>query len=130
MVAASGAPHVAVFVTRGDEKAFEILVKDVGGRPEPLGGALLAGEHPTEGACRVAALESGYDVYFTFRKLGETTRDGALWHLYQTSPEVELPDVFSGATPAGRLSWLKEAQASRISRDFAAGMQRLLEHRE
>lgn len=124
--------HIAVLVTRGNDAALEILVYEVASGVDVIRGPALADEHPTEGAFRLATAMSGFDVYFTFRKLTQTPRPEGLAYVYQTSPEVDLPARFEHASITSedpilrRFLWLQERDApARLPEDLRPALARL-----
>lgn len=129
--------RIVVYVTRGTGKAeatLELLVyEDEGDLATHVPfGPVLAGEHLAEAALRCATEESGYDVFFTFRRLLSIDAAEERLHFFQTSPEVELPDEFAAQRPGGapgavrRFSWLREGDvARRLAPAYGAGLARL-----
>lgn len=125
--------QVVVYVTRESDRSLELLVYETSGGKDvdmathvPVA-HLLPGEHPAEAALRCITELSGYDVFFTFRRL--MAANGS--HFYQTSPEVELPNDFHRAEPKDgstrRFYWLREADvARRLAPVYGAGLARLL----
>ena len=121
---------VRVLVTRGTDAAVEVLVHEGPSGISALYGDVLPGEHPTEAAFRVAAAGTGHDVFFTFRKLGESRVGDVVCHIYQTSPEVELPDEMSRPESAygesRRMFWIGEADArTRLGPELNAALRKL-----
>jgi ADP-ribose pyrophosphatase YjhB (NUDIX family) len=120
--------EVYVLVTRDGKAGLEVLVEDGARGLTVPHGAVREGEHATEAALRVATTATGYDVYFTFRRLAAAA-DAPRAAIYQTTPEIELPDQFerdAKIVGPARFRWLAEADArARLATALAPAFARL-----
>ena len=106
--------RVVVCVTREKHQQRQILVQQhplstAGSYQLALPGTeLRPGEHPAEAAFRVLNQVIEQDSCPMFHKLAQVALDDSICHVFQTSPEQELPEDICG------FEWRAQSEASSL----------------